>query len=164
MPSILTVSLPRKPASIRLKAVAVYLSQVSNSRDGLKAFSIVDAVSEKCPASPAALRRKTPPIAAALASKADISAKSDSGTVNQPVVKKPGRQREIAARVAVELEAALALHRAGIDCKVKKSVVCAVKGWSRATLYRRIAEESFPKPIKRDRYSEWRIADVIATP
>ena len=96
--------------------------------------------------------------------KTDISVKSDSGTVNQPAVKKLGRQREIAARVTVELEAALALHRAGIDCKVKKSVVCAVKGWSRATLYRRIAEESFPKPIKRDRYSEWRIADVIATP
>jgi hypothetical protein len=164
VPSIFTVSLPRKPASIRLRAVAVYLSQVSNIRGGLKALSIVDAVNEKCLASPASLRKKTPPIAAASALKADISAKSDSGTVNQPAVKNPGRQGEIAARVAVELEAALALHRAGIDCKVKKSVVCAVKGWSRATLYRRIAEGSFPKPIKRDRYSEWRIADVIATP
>ena len=164
MPSILTISLPRKPASIRLKAVAVYLSQVSNSSGGLKALSIVDAVNEKCPVSPALLRKKAPPIAAASVFKADISVKSDSGTVNQPAVKKLGRQREIAARVTVELEAALALHRAGIDCKVKKSVVCAVKGWSRATLYRRIAEESFPKPIKRDRYSEWRIADVIATP
>jgi predicted DNA-binding transcriptional regulator AlpA len=130
----------------------------------LKALSIMDAVNEKCPVSAALSRKKTPPIAAASALKGDISAKSDSGTVNQPVVKKLGRQREIATRVTVELEAALALHRAGIDCKVKKSVVCAVKGWSRATLYRRIAEESFPKPIKRDRYSEWRIADVIATP
>jgi hypothetical protein len=117
----------------------VYLSQVSNSSGGLKAFSIVDAVNEKCPDSPALLRKKTPPIAVASALKADISVKSDSGTVNQPAVKKTGRQREIAARVTVELEAALALHRAGIDCKVKKSVVCAVKGWSRATLYRRIA-------------------------
>jgi hypothetical protein len=161
---ILTVSLPRKAASIRLKAVAVYLSHVSNSSGGLKALSIMDAVNEKCPVSAALSRKKTPPIAAASALKGDISAKSDSGTVNQPVVKKLGRQREIATRVTVELEAALALHRAGIDCKVKKSVVCAVKGWSRATLYRRIAEESFPKPIKRDRYSEWRIADVIATP
>ena len=164
MPSILTISLPRKPASIRHKAVAVYLSQVSNSSGGLKALSIVDAVIEKCPVSPALLRRKAPPVAATSALKADISVKSDSGNVNQPAVIKPGRQREIAARVTVELEAALALHRAGIDCKVKKSVVCAVKGWSRATLYRRIAEDSFPKPIKRDRYSEWRIADVIATP
>jgi hypothetical protein len=162
--SILTITLPRKPASIRLKAVAVYLSQVSNSCGGLKALSIVDAVIEKCPVSPALQKRNAPPVAATSALKEDISAKSDSGTVNHPVVKKPGRQSEIAARVAVELEAALALHRAGIDCKVKKSVVCAVKGWSRATLYRRIAEESFPKPIKRDRYSEWRIADVIATP
>lgn len=164
MSPILTVSLPRKAASIRLKAVAVYLSQVSNSSGGLKPLSIVDAVNEKCPASAALLRRHAPPVAATPALKVDVSAKSDSRTVDQPVVKKPGRQSEIAARVAVELEAALALHRAGIDCKVKKSVVCAVKGWSRATLYRRIAEESFPKPIKRDRYSEWRIADVIAIP
>lgn len=164
MSSILSVSLPRKPASIRLRAVTEYLSQVSNSRSGMKALCIVDAVNEKCPVSHALLGKKAPPIAAASAFKADISVKSDSATVDQPTVKKPGRQREIAARVAVELEAALALHRAGIDCKVKKSVVCAVKGWSRATLYRRIAEESFPKPIKRDRYSEWRIADVIAIP
>ena len=164
MSPILSISLPRKPASIRLRAVAEYLSQVSNSRGGMKALCIGDAVNEKCPVSHALLGKKAPPIAAASASKADISVKSDSATVDQPTVKKPGRQREIAARVTVELEAALALHRAGIDCKVKKSVVCAVKGWSRATLYRRIAEESFPKPIKRDRYSEWRIADVIAIP
>jgi predicted DNA-binding transcriptional regulator AlpA len=162
--AILIVNLPRKPASIRLKAVAEYLWIVSNNRGGSKVFSIVDAVNAKCPASPASLSRKTQPIAAASNAKADISGKSDSGTVNQRVVKKAGHTRETAARVAVELAAALALHRAGIDCKVKKSVVCAVKGWSRATLYRRIAEESFPKPTKRDRYSEWRIADVIATP
>lgn len=142
----------------------MYVSQVSSSRGGLKGFSIVDAVNEKCPISSALLRKNAPPIAAASAFEAGISIKPDSVTVNQQTVKKPGRQREIAARVTVELEAALALHRAGIDCKVKKSVVCAVKGWSRATLYRRIAEKSFPAPIKRDRYSEWRIADVITIP
>ena len=164
MPSILTISLPRKPASIRLRAVAEYISAVSSRRGGPRPLCIVDAVNGSCPVSHALLRKNAPPIAAASAFKADISVQSDSATVNQPTVKKPGHQREIAARVTVELEAALALHRAGIDCKVKKSVVCAVKGWSRATLYRRIAEESFPKPIKRDRYSEWRIADVIAIP
>ena len=65
-------------------------------------------------------------------------------------------------RLATELDAALLMHKAGIECWVKKSVVCAVRGWSRATLYRRIATNDFPKPRKRNRSSEWRIADVIA--
>jgi hypothetical protein len=80
------------------------------------------------------------------------------------VEKKTTRTSANSQRIAIELEAALALHRQGIRCKVKKSVVCAVKGWSRATLYRRIAANLFPKPIKRDRYSEWWIADVIDDP
>ena len=65
-------------------------------------------------------------------------------------------------RLAMELEAALLMHKAGIECWVKKPVVCAVRGWSRATLYRRIATDDFPRPRKRNRSSEWRIADVIA--
>ncbi len=64
-------------------------------------------------------------------------------------------------RVRIELDAALALHNAGKPCKVKKSVVCAVKGWSRATLYRRIAAGMFPKPTKESRNSWWWIADVL---
>jgi predicted DNA-binding transcriptional regulator AlpA len=64
-------------------------------------------------------------------------------------------------RVTMELEAALVLHSAGKPCKVRKAVVCAVKGWSRPTLYRRIAALQFPKPFKDGRSSWWWIADVI---
>jgi hypothetical protein len=72
-----------------------------------------------------------------------------------------GRSRQ---RVNTELDAAIALHKADIPCKVRKSVVCAVKGWSRPTLYRRIADEKFPKPVKDGRYSWWWIADVLDDP
>jgi len=78
--------------------------------------------------------------------------------------KKHARRSDYKTRIAIELETAITLHKAGLDSTVRKPVVCAVKGWSRATLYRRIAEGNFPKPLKRGRYSEWRIADVIATP
>lgn len=90
--------------------------------------------------------------------------KSQFERLEGPNASKLLRKRDSTNRATVELEAALALHQAGIDCRVKKSVVCAVKGWSRAMLYRRVAAGSFPKPIKGDRYSEWRIADVITIP
>jgi hypothetical protein len=77
--------------------------------------------------------------------------------------KKTAKQNNNRLRVATELEAALVMHKAGVECWVKKSVVCAVRGWSRATLYRRVADNYFPKPRKRNRSSEWRIADVIAS-
>lgn len=67
-------------------------------------------------------------------------------------------------RVNTELEAAIALHKAGMPCKVRRSVVCAVKGWSRPTLYRRIAAKKFPEPTKDGRYSWWWIADVFDDP
>lgn len=74
---------------------------------------------------------------------------------------KASRSRQ---RVNTELEAAIALHKAGMPCKVRRSVVCAVKGWSRPTLYRRIAAKKFPEPTKDGRYSWWWIADVFDDP
>lgn len=69
-----------------------------------------------------------------------------------------------ASRVTTELEAAVALYKAGVPCKVRKAVVCAVKGWSRPTLYRRIAALKFPRPFKDGRSSWWWIADVLDDP
>lgn len=71
------------------------------------------------------------------------------------------KESRIRQRTNSELDAAIALHKAGISCKVKKSVVCAVTGWSRATLYRRISNGLFPKPLKHDRGSWWWISDVL---
>ena len=78
--------------------------------------------------------------------------------------KKASKDTRALDRVTSELEAAIALHKAGVRCRVRKVVVCAVKGWSRPTLYRRIASQQFPKPIKDGRSSWWWIADVINDP
>ena len=161
MPSIFTISLPRKPASFRHQAILTHLAQASAKRGRVIVPSIADKGSAQC-SIPAALLAKK---AAASKPLPDVNV----GNLDKPHVERADasstskfvRKRDNFTRATAELEAALALHQAGIDCRVKKSVVCAVKGWSRATLYRRIADGSFPKPIKRDRYSEWRIADVI---
>ncbi len=164
MPSIYTISLPGKPASFRHQAVLTQLAQSSAKHCRVIALSIVDKGTERHSIPFALLAEKAAPVKPALDANALSLDKSHLNPADGQSTSKLERKRDNVTRVTVELEAALALHQAGIDCRVKKSVVCAVKGWSRATLYRRVADGSFPKPIKRDRYSEWRIADVITIP
>jgi hypothetical protein len=91
-----------------------------------------------------------------------VSNAASSSANNQPDFdRKATRSRQ---KANAELDAAIALYKAGMPCKVRKAVVCAVKGWSRATLYRRIAEGKFPRPLKDDRNSWWWISDVFDDP
>ena len=159
---IQVISLPRKQASVRHQAILAFVSSASHKSGATTAS----------PMSSGAPRQKSETILAKVLNSAGRTGLPEGNVVNrephsvspEPSCegKKHARRSDYQARIAIELETAITLHKAGLDSTVRKPVVCAVKGWSRATLYRRIAEGNFPKPLKRGRYSEWRIADVIA--
>jgi predicted DNA-binding transcriptional regulator AlpA len=161
---IQVISLPRKQASVRHLAILAFGASAS----------IKSGETTALPKSSRAPHQKSASVQAKVLNSATRTGLIESNEVNRkshdlspepsPEGKKHPRRSDYQARIAIELESAITLHKAGLDSTVKKPVVCAVKGWSRATLYRRIAEGNFPKPLKRGRYSEWRIADVIATP
>lgn len=164
MQPIQAISLPRKQASVRHLAILAFVSSASQKSGATTAS----------PMSSGAPRQKSATILAKKLTSAGCTGLTEGNEANREPHglspehslegKKHARRSEYQARIAIELETAIILHKAGVDSMVRKPVVCAVKSWSRATLYRRIAEGNFPKPLKRGRYSEWRIADVIATP
>lgn len=164
MQPIRTISLPRKQASVRHLAILAFVSSASHKSCATTATPMLGGTPRQKSATIAA--KKLTSTGRTGLNEGNVVNREPHGLSSEPSLegKKHARRRDYQARIAIELETAITLHKAGFDSTVRKPVVCAVKGWSRATLYRRIAEGNFPKPLKRGRYSEWRIADVIATP